>query len=164
LSQNELSGSVPTEMGTLPFIRYFYLRKNGFVGTLPTQMGKLTTLHDLHLGENSFEGTIPLEIGNLIELRAFGIDSNLFSGTIPSLEGLVRLSILYLDDNRLVGTIPDYLDKLSGLGMLFDLATYWLLVVSCLLVMPQYCTTQVLTFLSRLYIFVFGSRPSFEEE
>jgi hypothetical protein len=118
LSQNELSGNVPTELGNLPVIRYLYLRQNVLVGTLPTQIGKLTTLHDLHLGENGLDGTIPLEIATLVQLRAFGIDQNLFTGSVPALAGLSRLAILYLDDNRLVGKLPDYLDKLTGLGML----------------------------------------------
>ena len=37
--------------------------ENEIVGSIPTEVGLLTTLYDLNLSRNKFEGSIPSEMG-----------------------------------------------------------------------------------------------------
>ena len=116
LSQNEVSGGLSSEMGTMKLIRSIVLQKNSLVGTIPTELGLLTTLHDFQVGSNRFTGSLPTEINLLQELRTLLVDHNLLTGTIPVIAGLGKLSNLYLDDNTFKGTMPQSLDKFPNMG------------------------------------------------
>jgi len=104
LNHNQLSGSIPSELGNLKNLQYFLLYNNQLSGTIPIEIGNLTNLTDLVLFYNQFTGTIPSELGNLINLRYFYLNYNQFTGTIPSeLGNLTKVLNLYLDHNKLTG-------------------------------------------------------------
>ena len=66
---NELTGSIPIDVGNLVHLRDLWLNKNQMSGEIPTHMGLLTDLVTLYLQANTFVGTLPTEIGLLPDLR-----------------------------------------------------------------------------------------------
>jgi len=92
------------------------LPANQLTGTIPPDIGNLTQIRGLHLGgfggggldSNNIIGEIPENIVQLYQLQSLSLDHNLLSGTIPSALGkLTQLTSLYLSHNRLFGPLPD---------------------------------------------------------
>ncbi len=119
LSDNNLSGTIPTELGDLTSLQTLSLYSNSLSGTIPTELGDLTSLQTLSLYSNSLSGTIPTELGDLTSLQTLSLYSNSLSGTIPTeLGDLTSLQTLSLYSNSLSGTIPTELGDLTSLQTL----------------------------------------------
>ena len=119
LSYNQLSGTIPAELGNLSSLTELELGGNQLSGTIPVELGNLTRLTTLDLNYNQLSGTIPAELGNLTRLTTLRLDDNQLSGTIPvELGNLTSLTTLRLDDNQLSGTIPAELGNLTRLTWL----------------------------------------------
>ncbi len=120
LSQNQLSGTIPSELGNLTNLTALSLFSNRLSGGIPSELGNLSNLELLALFENNLRGTIPTELAELDNLRWLMLSGNQLSGSIPSeLSKLTNLGWLYLSDNRLGGTIPTELGNLTNLERLF---------------------------------------------
>ena len=120
LSENELNGTIPSELGNLIYLEYLYLSENQLSGTIPSALGILSNLIELSLRSNELTGTIPPELGRLANLEALYLWDNELSGTIPTeLGNLTNLEWLSLTENRLSGPIPPKLDKLTNLKALY---------------------------------------------
>ena len=120
LSENELNGTIPSELGNLTNLEMLKLSKNQLRGTIPPELGNLTNLRFLDLYENRLSGTIPPELGDLTDLEALALFKNNLRGTIPSeLSSLINLEWLLLWDNQLDGTIPSELGRLTSLRWLY---------------------------------------------
>ena len=116
LRDNNLSGSIPPELGSLKNLEYANANGNELSGPIPAELGNLTTLRHLHLNDNDLSGSIPPELGRLANLSRLYLNDNELSGSIPSeLGGLTSLERLYLDDNDLSGPIPPQLGNLASL-------------------------------------------------
>ena len=116
LSRNNLTGSLPSEIGSLPNLAELELYENPIGGTLPTQIGNLSKLTRLLVFDTSIGGTIPASIGNLTALVSLFLDRGQFSGSIPPTIGtLVNLETLHANGNQLTGTIPSQVGQLSKL-------------------------------------------------
>ena len=116
LSSNQLTGTIPTELGNLVNLTDLWLSSNQLTGMIPTELGNLVNLEGLYLDDNQLTGTIPTELGNLVNLTGLSLDSNQLTGTIPTeLGNLVNLIRLYLFSNQLTGTIPTELGNLVNL-------------------------------------------------
>ena len=72
------------------------LSQTNLRGTIPSEVGLLSSLTDLNLENNSITGTIPSEIGLLLSLRDIDLDNNSVTGSIPSEIGLLSLLILII--------------------------------------------------------------------
>ena len=119
-SDRQLTGSIPTELGSLTNLRKLNLRGNRLSGEIPSELGNLINLSALDLDGNMLSGRIPSELGNLPSLQSIFLSNNKLSGGIPVslLENSPTLSQLYLHDNMLSGKIPD-LSKVRYFGELY---------------------------------------------
>ena len=119
LGRNQLTGSIPAELGNLSNLKRIDFWVNELTGSIPAELGNLSNLEQLSLGFNQLSGTIPAELGNLANLTNLNFNSNQLSGTIPAeLGNLVNLSILVLLENQLTGSIPAELGNLSSIEQL----------------------------------------------
>jgi len=116
LSSNQLSGSIPRELGNLSHLTELWLYSNQLSGEIPSELGNLSHLTELWLFKNQLSGTIPSELGNLSNLTELDLDFNQLSGSIPSeLGNLSNLTELDLSSNQQSGSIPSELGNLSNL-------------------------------------------------
>ncbi len=65
LSENKLTGLIPSELGDLSNLINLILDTNQLTGAIPDELGNLTNLRWLWLWSNQLTGSIPLELGNL---------------------------------------------------------------------------------------------------
>ena len=116
LSFNQLTGSIPSELGDLANLIGLDLSLNQLIGAIPPELGTLTNLSFLFLTNNQLTGSIPPELGTLTNLTWLDVSSNQLTGSIPpELGSLANLTILLLADNSLSGTLPLSLIDLSVL-------------------------------------------------
>jgi Leucine-rich repeat (LRR) protein len=119
LSNNNLTGSIPPEIGFLTNLTWLELFDNQLSGSIPTSIGNLTSLLDLGLYNNQLSGSIPAEIGNITWLKYLGLYNNQLSGSIPAEIGnLSVLEGLILFENQLTGDIPAEIWNLVNLAVL----------------------------------------------
>ena len=120
LSHNNLSGPIPPELGNLPMLDALLLSSNNLAGPIPPEFGRLTRLTDLWLQRNNLSGRIPSELGNLASLGTLNLYENDLSGPIPpELGNLANLNYFTLMDNALSGPIPPELGDLTRLQTLY---------------------------------------------
>ncbi|MDE0072391.1 MAG: hypothetical protein OXR82_07855 [Gammaproteobacteria bacterium] len=120
---NNLSGSIPPELGDLSHLTQLRIRANDLSGgPIPPELGNLANLTELWL--NGLSSPIPAELGNLANLTDLSLRG--LSGRIPpELGNLSRLTWLDLVGNDLSdGPIPPELGRLSNLTRL-RLSGFW---------------------------------------
>ncbi|CAA3016563.1 LRR receptor-like serine threonine- kinase GSO2 [Olea europaea subsp. europaea] len=127
ISNNHLSGSSPQFWEKTPlfrslnFLKFLSLSNNNLSGEVPSSLGNCTQLRRLDIGDNQFSGKIPVWIGeNMPSLLIICLRNNSFTGNIPS--EICRLSILHILDiskNNLSGFIPHCVGNLSGFQKVF---------------------------------------------
>ena len=119
LRENNLSGTIPPEIGNLKLMSSLHLSLNELTGDIPSQIWQLTELTILDLQSNKLTGTIPPEIGNLKLLGFLYLAGNELTGEIPpELGGLTALHVLSLGENKLTGEIPLGIGNLKLLNTL----------------------------------------------
>lgn len=116
LSNNQLTGTIPAQLGNLINLEQLDLYSNQLSGAIPPQLGNLAKLQWLRMYGNQLTGSIPASIGNLSSLKVLLLFDNELSGTIPSTLGnLGNLTHLDLAGNRLTGSIPMQFGDLGSL-------------------------------------------------
>jgi len=116
LANNQLSGSIPSDLNALTQLQEFNLWGNELTGPIPN-LSTLTHLQKLKLGGgNQLSGPIP-DLSTLSNLSDIALSGNQLTGNIPKLSTLTQLEILYLGKNQLTGSIPD-LSALTQLEIL----------------------------------------------
>lgn len=119
LIDNNLSGGIPPELGNLSNLISLSLIDNNFNGGIPTELGNLSNLTSLSLSDSGLSGNIPPELGNLASLTYLSLsNSNLNGGIPPELGNLSNLTSLDISNNDLSGSIPSELSNLSNLTSL----------------------------------------------
>ncbi|CAH8381186.1 unnamed protein product [Eruca vesicaria subsp. sativa] len=84
-----------------------FIRRNNLTGSIPVEVGQLKALQILELLGNIFSGRIPDELSNLTNLERLDLSNNNLSGRIPSsLRQLHFLSYFNVANNTLEGPIP----------------------------------------------------------
>ena len=129
LDYSAFGGFVPTQIGSLAKLRYFFARgwgqpnyddRNHFSGTLPTEIGRLDKLHTFRIPHNRISGTLPVDMKEMTVLRHFDAQENWVSGTLPEVfTGLKKLTLWDTYANSIVGNLPQSMVNASNLRYLY---------------------------------------------
>jgi hypothetical protein len=104
LRDNQLTGTIPTNIGTLSKLQFLDLSINSLNGSLPLSLANLTQVYELDVSQNKITGQL---------------DSRLFpDGTGKSKTGLISLKNFLLQTNELGGRIPEEIGNLKHLVIL----------------------------------------------
>lgn len=98
LPDNNLSGTLPVELGALIRLQRLVLNGNLLMDTIPANIGNLSQLEELNLANNDLTGNIPASLGDLRNLEVFDLSYNSLSGSIPR-----RVTLLSAYDLNKVG-------------------------------------------------------------
>jgi Leucine-rich repeat (LRR) protein len=136
--ENNLNGTLPTELYALSSLEALTMWGNSLQGTLSSYLGMLTRLTALQLGENLLTGSFPESFVNLRKLEWLYMDNNALTGSIPTTPSMevmsigfnfltgtfpessasfTNLRIIVLDGNMVTGSIPESIFSSSTLGM-----------------------------------------------
>ncbi|KAG2308269.1 hypothetical protein Bca52824_028017 [Brassica carinata] len=83
LSNNELSGVIPTVLGDLMKLRSLNLSHNFLSSSIPSSLSNLKDIESLDLSYNKLYGSIPQQLTSLISLAVFDVSYNNLSGIVP---------------------------------------------------------------------------------
>ncbi|KAI6668764.1 hypothetical protein NL676_007169 [Syzygium grande] len=107
LSGKSLRGYIPSELGTLLYLRRLNLHNNDLSGPIPDPLFNATSLHSIFLYGNNLSGPLPPSICDLPRLQNLDLSNNSLSGALPDgLRSCKQLQRLILADNRFSGEIP----------------------------------------------------------
>ena len=67
LHNNQLSGEIPPELGSLSELTWLNLSSNQITGPIPAELGNLSSLTDLNLAGNQLVGCIPDGLGDVAD-------------------------------------------------------------------------------------------------
>ncbi|CAL9054569.1 unnamed protein product, partial [Musa banksii] len=105
LSNNNLTGEIPIEIGSLSMLQTLNLSRNNFVGQIPAAIGAMKSLETLDLSFNKLSGVIPQSFSALNSLNHLNLSYNNLSGAIPSGNQLRTLedASIYIGNVHLCG-------------------------------------------------------------
>ncbi|XP_015894403.3 receptor protein kinase-like protein ZAR1 [Ziziphus jujuba] len=107
IAGKNLHGYIPSELGSLIYLRRLNLHTNNFYGSIPEQIFNATSLHSLFLYSNNLSGTLPPSICNLRRIQNIDLSNNSLSGTISKeFKNCNQLQRLILARNKFSGEIP----------------------------------------------------------
>lgn len=106
LNSQNISGTLPDELGNLGYLSLFHINSNRFTGCLPSSLSSWTYLYELDVSNNMFEGGFPTFVLSLPSLVYLDIRFNRFSGELP--EGLFTkaLDAIFINNNNFSGEMP----------------------------------------------------------
>ncbi|KAL0404258.1 UNVERIFIED_CONTAM: putative leucine-rich repeat receptor-like serine/threonine-protein kinase [Sesamum radiatum] len=108
LSSNYLYGPIPLELSKMNMVLAIDLSLNNLSDSLPSQLGSCIALEYLNLSHNVLEGQFPAKIGNLPYLKELDVSFNQLSGEIPqSLQASSTLTLLNFSYNNFYGNITN---------------------------------------------------------
>jgi hypothetical protein len=106
LWDNQLSGSLSDELvGSLELLSFLDLSANDMTGTIPTEIGLLYNLEKLYLDSNTLRGTIPSQMQSLLRLGDLWLANNQLSGNVPVELASLVTGTLTLSRNNLTGSL-----------------------------------------------------------
>eukprot|EP00527_Entomoneis_sp_CCMP2396_P008161 CAMPEP_0198137770 /NCGR_PEP_ID=MMETSP1443-20131203/1224_1 /TAXON_ID=186043 /ORGANISM="Entomoneis sp., Strain CCMP2396" /LENGTH=536 /DNA_ID=CAMNT_0043799309 /DNA_START=276 /DNA_END=1886 /DNA_ORIENTATION=+ len=118
LTNNRLTGEIPSKHGTFSTIREYRAGTNQLVGQIPDSLADMSLLAYLDLSNNLLlTGQVPERIFDLTELRVLSLHSNRdLSGVFPAaIEKLTFLEYLRMNATAFGGPIPNELYTLPNL-------------------------------------------------
>ncbi|CAH2057030.1 unnamed protein product [Thlaspi arvense] len=115
-----LRGYIPSELGSLFYLRRLNLQGNRFYGLIPDQLFNASSLHSLILYGNNLSENFR----NCRELQRLNLAENRLSGEIPAgifseLSNLVQLD---LSSNNFTGLVPEDIGQLKSLSGVLNLS------------------------------------------
>ena len=115
LESNNLTGTLPPDIGRMTDLRYLNLRRNNLTGQFPLEWENAANMTNLYLAGNDFRGCIPREFAHLRKNPLRGLFELITDTKTSSRTDVTMLSIFYCssDDEALDATRP-YNDALSA--------------------------------------------------
>ncbi len=112
---NNLTGSIPNQIGHLTGLKLLDLSYNQLNGELPVEISQLSQLEVLNVWSNDLSGSPITGLQNLTSLESLLLGYNNFSGSLDFLTGLQNLYDIQMPANNFTGEIP------TGIGTLVNL-------------------------------------------
>mmetsp|Transcript_10844 Transcript_10844/g.36820 ORF Transcript_10844/g.36820 Transcript_10844/m.36820 type:complete len:1652 (+) Transcript_10844:467-5422(+) len=115
-----IHGTLPTELGDLTGLTRIWFHNNVLTGSLPTELCRLSNLEAaLEISENSLTGSMPTCLGRLSKIEVLSLYANELRFFIPTEIGrMAGLDRLWLHRNSLNGTIPTQIGQMPSLRWL----------------------------------------------
>ncbi|KAG2623590.1 receptor protein kinase-like protein ZAR1 [Panicum virgatum] len=102
-----ISGYIPSELGSLLFLRRLNLHGNRLAGAIPAALSNASSLHSLYLYGNRLTGGLPVALCDLPRLQNLDVSGNALSGELPlDLRNCRSLRRLVLARNAFAGELP----------------------------------------------------------
>jgi hypothetical protein len=121
LHTNAISGSLPASYAQWHLqLCVLDLSSNRLSSTLPPQWGSIVSplFSFISLRNNKLSGTLPSAWSRLRHISQLYLDTNRLSGSIPASSGGGDLQVVTLQNNSLTGTIPSSLTNGSNICIL----------------------------------------------
>jgi ribosomal protein S27AE len=118
LYENNMSGTIPIEIGNLTHATRLGIRNNpNLRGQIPSEIGNLSQLTELNFEGCDLNGAIPSSIGLLANLKNIRLGENNFSSIPSEIENLGSLEELDLSKNQIT-SLPSSISNLTQLRFL----------------------------------------------
>ncbi|XP_039128193.1 receptor like protein 27-like [Dioscorea cayenensis subsp. rotundata] len=120
LSNNSLTGEVPSSICSATELYIFDISHNNLSGSIPACLFEsLIDLRVLNARENSFQGSMPQKVSSRCAIQTINLHGNKLEGVIPSLwANCAELEVLDLGRNKLADSFPHWLMNLPALKVL----------------------------------------------
>ncbi|KAM0836967.1 hypothetical protein ACQ4PT_061978 [Festuca glaucescens] len=120
LSCNSFHGNIPNKLFTMSTLSEgLDLSYNNLSGSIPVEIGGLINLSPLNISNNQLTGQIPSTLAQCVHLESLHLEGNLLDGQIPqSFAALRGISDMDLSQNNLSGPIPDFFQSFSSMSVL----------------------------------------------
>ena len=115
LGDNQISGELPTELGTLTGLTSLRLESNA-ITAVPTNIRALTGLTILYLQRNAITA-VPTEVGALTGLRTLALEKNDLTSLPTEIGALTGLTLLDLREHAIT-SLPTEIGALTNLEIL----------------------------------------------
>ncbi|KAE9457298.1 hypothetical protein C3L33_10795, partial [Rhododendron williamsianum] len=116
LSENLLSGELPTEACSGGKLQYFLVLENNFSGQVPESYSTCESLLRFRVSDNRLEGSIPEGLLALPHVSIIDFGYNQLNGSIPKTIGNAKnLSELFIQSNKISGVLPLEISQAANL-------------------------------------------------
>ncbi|XP_038689625.1 leucine-rich repeat receptor-like serine/threonine-protein kinase BAM3 [Tripterygium wilfordii] len=116
VSNNRLSGPLPSSIGNFSSLQVLLLNGNRFTGEILPEIGRLENVLKLDFSRNNFSGGIPPEISSCSMVSYLDVSQNKLSGPIPiQITQIHLLNYLNVSWNNLSSSLPKEIGSMKSL-------------------------------------------------